>query len=59
MRIPDEKDAMIHSEALHERSYPGDSPVILAAAWVVSALILMGFEITLHGHSGTLLAGMR
>ena len=59
MRIPDEKDAMIHSEALHERSDPGDSPVILAGFWFVSGLILMGFGMALHAHSGTLLAGMR
>ena len=52
-------ETVVHVNTVYKPSGSLDPDLILAGLWVASGLILMGFGIALHGHSGTLLAWMR
>ena len=52
-------ETVVHVNTVYKPSGSLDPDLILAGLWGVAGLILMGFGIALHGHSGTLLAWMR
>ena len=52
-------ETVVHAEAVHERSGQASPGILLAGFWAAAGLVLMGVGMALHGHPGTLLAGMR
>ncbi|MCL4485044.1 MAG: hypothetical protein M1537_01690 [Nitrospirae bacterium] len=52
-------ETVVHAEAVHERAGQASPGIVLAGFWAAAGLVLMGVGMALHGHPGTLLAGMR
>ena len=51
---PDE--TIVHLNAAQDPSEAGEPEFIRACLWILAGMVLVGFGMAIHGHSGPLLA---